>query len=302
MDENTFNKYLSSLEENISILPDKPEETPLNTLKALCCMAAGAPVSVIESEKYSISQLDNPDIEQLEKLIAKRIDGTPLAYLTGRQSFMGLEMLAGPEALIPRKETEILGYTALATIDNYDADELTVVDVCTGAGNIALAIANHKDNIKVYAADLSDDAIKLARKNAAHLNLSNQVEFYVGDLLEPLDTLGIDNLADILTCNPPYISSSKVSEMPNEISSFEPELAFDGGSFGINLIRRLIVDAYKFLKPDGHLIFEVGLGQGDIIKKQVEKTGLYKNIKTVNDEAGNPRVVAAQKLEGANDE
>jgi len=204
-------------------------------------------------------------------------------------------MLAGPEALIPRRETEILGNTALEILSNIALSNPVIIDVCTGAGNIALAIANKVSNCKIYAADLSDDAVQLASKNANFLNLSEKIDFFCGDLLEPLNTLGLESTINLITCNPPYISSSKVSDMPTEISSFEPSLAFDGGAFGVNLIRRLINDAHKFLANDGYLVFEVGLGQAGIIGKQIEKSGLYQDINLYNDHDNNPRVISAKK-------
>ena len=291
-----FNEYLSQLSKKILILPDKDEETAVNTLKALWLAAAGTPVSVLKAEGHELPELSTHDLVKLEELIIKRVENVPLAHLTGRQSFMGMEMLAGPGALIPRKETEILGCTAIETLKQIPVEKPYVIDVCTGAGNIALAIANSIKNSKVYAADLSEDAVRLAKKNADFLGLSSQVEFYCGDLLAPFESFDLYEKINLLTCNPPYISTSKVSGMPNEISKFEPSLAFDGGAFGVNLIRRLIIDAEKFLCTDGFLVFEVGLGQGDIIKKQVEKSALYTNIKTVNDNSGNPRVIVAQKI------
>ena len=291
-----FNKYLAQLSEEISILPDKHEETPVNTLKALWLATAGTPVSVLKAEGCELPELSTHDIAKLEELIKKRIENVPLAHLTGRQSFMGIEMLAGPEALIPRKETEILGYTAIEILKQISAEKFYVIDVCTGVGNIAFSIANSVKNSKIYAADLSEDAVKLAKKNADFLGVSSQVVLYSGDLLEPFESIDLYEKIHLLTCNPPYISTSKVSGMHDEISKFEPGMAFDGGAFGINLIRRLIVDAEKFLCTGGFLVFEVGLGQGDIIKKQVEKSAIYTNIKTVNDDSGNPRVVVAQKI------
>lgn len=291
-----FNEYLTQLEKKISILPDKIEETPVNTLKALWLAAVGTPVSVLEAEGCNLPELSDHDLVKLDELIAKRVEGVPLAHLTGRQSFMDMEMLAGPEALIPRKETEILGYAAIEALQKVQSENIYVIDVCTGAGNIALAIAYSIKNSKVYAADLSEDAVRLAKKNADFLELTSQVEFYCGDLLSPFESFNLYEKIRLITCNPPYISTSKVSAMPDEISKFEPSLAFDGGAFGVNLIRRLIVDAEKFLCKDGVLAFEVGLGQGGVIKKQVEKLAMYKNIQTVNDDSGNTRVILAQKI------
>jgi len=293
--ESLYSTYLQKLSSEISILTDKSEETTDNTLKALWLAAAGTPVSVLKAEDTELTELNTQQTEMLDTLINERIKGVPLAHITGRQSFMGMEMLASGSALIPRKETEILGYTAIETLKGIQQPDLLVLDVCTGAGNIALAIASSCETCKVYAADLSPEAVELARENSKFLNKTAQLEFYCGDLLEPFKDAGLKGKINLLTCNPPYISSSKVADMPDEISEFEPGLAFDGGAFGINLLKRLITDAEVYLCHDGYLAFEVGLGQGNMIKKLVEKSALYKNIKTVNDDSGNIRVIVAQK-------
>lgn len=290
-----FQQRLEILSENMSLLPDKPEENYSNTLAALWLKASGNPVSVINAVNIKLPGLTNDQLNLLDELITQRINSVPLAHLTGRQSFMGIEMLAGPEALIPRHETEILGNTALKLIDICKSNNPTIIDVCTGAGNIAVALANKYENVKVYAADISEDAVELAKRNAQHVNVSDRVKFKVGDLLCPLEDLRLKYSVDIITCNPPYISTSKVTEMPVEISLHEPKEAFDGGAFGINLIRRLIVDAYEFLTPDGYLVFEVGLGQAEAISKLIKNSKKYRNIQLVNDDANNPRVIYAQK-------
>lgn len=125
--------------------PDKPEETPESTLNALCFFAAGLPVSVRKASREDIPELDQDSSVKLQSLVEKRLAGTPLAHITGRQEFLGMELLAGPEALIPRIETEILGAAAL-TIAKSIADAqgaVAVLDVCTGSGNVALAIASN---------------------------------------------------------------------------------------------------------------------------------------------------------------
>lgn len=295
MTEN-FEKYLNILSEELSILPDKHEETPFNTLRALWLTAAGISVSAIKSESHQLPELSNSEYHNLEELIGKRLDNVPLAHLTGKQSFMGMEFHSGPEALIPRKETELLALTAVKILRDIDAQIINVVDVCTGAGNVAISIANAIVNSKVYATDISDGAIKLAKQNAELHNMYSQVSFYCGDLLKPLNNIGLEGKVDLLSCNPPYISSSKISDMPSEISVYEPGEAFDGGPFGVNLACRLISDAEKLLCHNGCLAFEVGLGQGLVIQKFLNKTGFYHNIEMINDDLGNPRVLVAQKI------
>jgi release factor glutamine methyltransferase len=291
-----FDEYLEMLSAKLSILPDKNEETPVNTLMALWLSAAGIPVSVIKAESCQIPELTDSQRVMLDELIERRLNNVPLAHITGKQSFMGLEFHCGPEALIPRKETELLAATAIRKLQDIDKNNINVIDACTGAGNVAIAIANSIVNSYVYAADISDGAIELARKNAELHELCSRVDFYCGDLLKPLSKLGLQGKIDLLSCNPPYISSSKVPEMPHEICTHEPEAAFDGGPFGVNIIFRLITEAQELLGSQGYLVFEVGLGQGATIEKFLNKTGAYHNIQLIDDEAGNARVLVAQKI------
>ena len=134
----------------------------------------------------------------------------------------------------------------------------------------------------------------LARLNATHLGLQQRVEFRAGDLLAPLDTAEFHGTVDVLTCNPPYISSAKVEQMHGEISKYEPRLAFDGGAFGVNILMRLLQDAPRFIKPGGWLAFEVGLGQGPAMAKRLEKAGHFSDLRMEKDANGAPRALAAR--------
>jgi len=295
--EALFRAMVNDVSRELKILPDKPEETPDNTLRALWFLAAGTPRSFDPKIcDDPLPDLNNEAINHLKELIKQRLSGIPLAHLTGRQQFMGLEFLVGSEALIPRKETEILGRSVIDLLKNVvkQRGKAIVVDVCTGSGNLALSFSYYEPGAQVYASDLSNDAVQLARKNAIHLGLDNRVEFREGDLLEPFkDDFFIGNV-DLLICNPPYISSKKLDAMPEEIIQFEPRLAFDGGGFGVKILFHLIKDAPIFLKEGGWLCFEVGLGQGQSMIKRVESNGHYRKICSSCDDNGNIRVIMAQ--------
>jgi release factor glutamine methyltransferase len=280
----------------IQFLPDKPEETADTTLRALWFFAADMAKSAELAASGDLPSLTAQQITSLESLVLRRIEGVPLPHITGRQRFMDMEMLAGPGALVPRKETEILGRVAVEQARLLAQSTLTplIVDVCTGSGNIALAIAQYVTTARVYAADLSKEAVELARGNAEHLRLSNRVEFRDGDLLAPFDNDEFIGKVDLLTCNPPYINSAKVQTMPKEISEHEPRLAFDGGSLGIGILMRLTQQAPRFLRSGGVLAFEVGLGQGAALVKRLKGGGAFKDVQTALDEAGAIRVVYAR--------
>jgi release factor glutamine methyltransferase len=211
---------------------------------------------------------------------------------------MGIEMLAGPEALIPRKETEILGYATLDTLRSIviENDCARIIDLCTGCGNLALALAHHEANCQIGAADLSPEAVDLARRNVAYLGLSNRVQVEVGDLFEPFNHQDYLGKVDLVVCNPPYISTQHIAEMPEEIHAHEPHLAFDGGPFGVAIVFRLIKEAPRFLKPKSWLCFEVGLGQGDLITRRMARTGDYTEITPLPDANGAIRAIMARRI------
>jgi release factor glutamine methyltransferase len=290
-----FQEMAKQLGAGLSLLPDKPEETPDTTLRALWHAAAQAPVSVRQACALSLPELDSAGAERLQGLIAQRVAGIPLAHLTGRQQFMGMEMLAGREALIPRKETELLGHGALQVLQSLTAgrDEVLVVDVCTGSGNLALALAFHDLKARVFAADISAEAVMLGQRNARYLGLEDRVEFRSGDLLAPFDEPRFHGNVDLLVCNPPYISSKKVDTMAGEIIGHEPRLAFDGGPLGIRIVERLVREAPRFLRRGGTLAFEVGLGQGPALLKRLAKNTGYSGLRSIADEAGEVRVILA---------
>jgi release factor glutamine methyltransferase len=294
--KNLYQDLVEKLSAGLRLLPDKPEETPDSTLCALWHTAAGIPVSAQKAGGLALPSLNAGEIERLQELVLQRIAGTPLAYLTGRQHFMGLDLFASREALIPRLETELLGRGALEALQGLaaDRDKAVVVDVCTGSGNLALALAFHAPKARVYAADLSGEAVALARRNAHYLQLQDRVEVREGDLLAPFDEPGFHGHVDLLVCNPPYISSRKVDTMPHEIIGHEPRLAFDGGPFGIRIVERLIREAPRFLRKGGCLAFEVGLGQGSALMKRLSGDKRYSHLRPIEDGAGAVRAIVAE--------
>lgn len=295
--QNLYNIFLQHVSSKLDVLQDKPEETSENTLRALWFAASGDPKSAQSAETGDLPGLDSKQLDDLGGFIVRRLSGEPLAHITGRQQFMGYELLSGPEALVPRKETELLGSAAISLLKKMaKADStLVVLDICTGVGNLAISYANSDSNTKVFASDLSADAVTLAQENVSFHNLSARVEVRVGDLLEPFDSNEYYECVDLLSCNPPYISSAKVDAMHQEISSFEPRLAFDGGSFGIKILHRLINQAPRYLRKGGWLVFEVGLGQGPGVVKMLEKNQEFEEVRSISDVNGDIRAILARK-------
>jgi release factor glutamine methyltransferase len=297
-----FIKISSDLKDKLHFLEDKPEETLESTIKALWMMAAGSLVSAEKAIELQLPELTTEQVKNLNKLIKFRINNTPLAHITKRQRFMGIELITDERALIPRKETEILGKKALELSLNISKskDTINVIDVCCGSGNLGIAVAHFNPKSKVFAADISEEAVQLAQENVSLLNQNERVSVKQGDLFSGFESSEFYNKMDLIICNPPYISSSKVVKMNSEIASNEPSLAFDGGMLGIKIIQKLITEAPLFLMTDGWLIFEVGVGQGDFIIKLLQKTMKYKQLESVTDESGNIRVILAQKSTSLN--
>ncbi len=290
----TWDGLLVSLRQELETLPDKPEENPETTLKALWFKAAGDAKSAGTAADLTVPELNAEQGEVLLALVEQRLSGTPLAHITGWQQFMGIDMPAGPQALVPRQETELLGRAALELLAAATDADLRVIDVCTGAGNLAVAIAMHEPRARVFAADLSGDAVALARRNIKLHHLEHQVTVREGDLLAPFDVEEFNRNMHLLICNPPYISTAKVDTMVDEIAAHEPRLAFDGGPFGVRILHRLMTGAPVFLRQGGWLAFEVGLGQGKAMEKRLEKKHDYRQVRRVLDDNGNIRALLAQ--------
>src|SRR3954468_20543471 len=294
--QETYQDLLQQVRCFWTALPDKPEETPEGVLCALWATACGEPVSVDRALCAPLPTLDQQSYERLRELLERKKGGVPLAHLTERQTFLGIELLAGPEALIPRKETEILGRAALVKIGCMAKKRgpLLVIDACTGSANLAIAYAHYEPQARVCASDLSADAVEIAKRNVRFTGLEKPVELRVGDLLEPFETPDFVGRCDFLSCNPPYISTAKVKQMHPEISRHEPEAAFNGGAFGVSILMKLVKNAPRFLRPGGWLGFEVGHGQGAGLARQLERNPAFAALETYSDPGGEIRAILAK--------
>jgi len=293
-----FDRLRQRLETFLSRLPDKPEETPDSALRCLWHLAHGTALSADAATLQPLPPLTGPMESVLNGLIERRLAGVPLAHLCGRQRFLGLELLAGPQALIPRRETELLGLAAVDALQQRLADSreaVTAMDICTGSGNLAVAMAKSDPRVRVLAADLSEAAVELAQRNVDHLGLRGQVELRVGDLLAPFDAPEFHGTVDVLTCNPPYISTKKLEVMPSEIIQFEPREAFDGGALGVGIMLRLIREAPRWLRQGGWLLFEVGHGQGAAAGQRLARSDAYDSIRSLTDAGGEVRALMARR-------
>jgi release factor glutamine methyltransferase len=229
----------------------------------------------------------------------RRADGAPLGLVTGWQRFMGIKLLTGPDVLIPREETELLGREVVTIlrekVEKSQKRELRLIDMGCGSGNIACAAAIAIQHLRVWASDLTESCAALTRANVAYHDLQGRVEVTQGDLFEPLRGSGLESTMDVIEMNPPYIASSSLEKQRADLLRHEPRAAFDGGPFGISIKTRLIREAHAFLKPDGHLLFEFGEGQAKQVRALVERSKLYSEIRFALDLNGEPRVAILKR-------
>jgi release factor glutamine methyltransferase len=218
-------------------------------------------------------------------LVERRARGEPVAYLRGFKEFYGLRLSVDPRVLIPRPETETLVEAARELIAGR---ALTVVDVGTGSGAIAVAIAAHEPRVRVIATDISREALTVAEANALASGVGDRVELRHGDLLAP-----ITERVDVVCANLPYLREDTVSEWVGERTSlaFEPRVAVVAGADGLDLIRRCVADLPRVLAPDGAALLECDPPQVGAVADMLARSGL--RTRTIRDLAGADRVVAA---------
>lgn len=221
---------------------------------------------------------------ELDRLVARRARGEPVAYLTGDREFYGRPFRVSPAVLIPRPETELLVERALAAIDARRDGNISVVDVGTGSGCIAVTIALERPAAQVLATDVSRDALEVARANAARLGAVQRVRFTHDTLTGPADAV------DVIVSNPPYIAERDREFVMRDVRDFEPSGALFAGIDGLDVIRKLINRAAVALRPGGSLLMEIGAGQAAAVLELMERAG-FEDLRTTSDLAGIARVV-----------
>jgi len=241
----------------------------------------------------------NPEIELAPEiaehyfaLVAQRATGKPTQYITGHQEFWGIDFEVTPDVLIPRPETEHLveAVLELARVDSNEKGSLRIADVGTGSGCIALALASELPDALILGIDISRPALDVARHNAGHLGLSDRVCFVQSDLLSCLDA---GTAMDLVVSNPPYVGGDELDRVQREVREFEPRIAWGGAGRGDEIYAKLFAQAREVLRPEGHVIVEVGYNQAEIVMKMLG-TG-WIGVAVRSDLAGIPRVVTAQK-------
>lgn len=235
-------------------------------------------------------------------LLDRRAEGIPLQYITGVQEFMGLEFKVSDKVLIPRQDTETLVEDAIEIIEKNTLrgepvlakakKDWDILDLCCGSGAIGLSLAKLCRNVKVTCADISGEALAVARENREKLS-AGKVDFQQGNLLEPFRGRFRNKKFDMIISNPPYIESDVIPTLQREVRDHEPMEALDGGADGLDFYRAIVSDAASCLKKNGVLMFEIGYNQKEQVLGLLRETGNFEKITGLCDLAGKDRIVAA---------
>ncbi|MBZ5569500.1 MAG: peptide chain release factor N(5)-glutamine methyltransferase [Acidobacteriia bacterium] len=251
-------------------------------------------------------ELSAEETERYDEALATRARGVPAQYIVGHQEFWGLDFIVGPAVLIPRPETEHLveavlelcrqlphpispkpGETRVGQPPGRATGQPRIVDVGTGSGCVALALASELTEAEIHATEISEEALEIARANAARLALDHRVTFHRTDLL-----VGVPGSFDIVASNPPYVGESEYDKVQLEVRKYEPRGAVFAGAEGMDVIRRLAPQARAALKPGGTLAMEIGYSQEAAVREVLHD---WREVRTVPDLQGIPRVVMAKK-------
>jgi release factor glutamine methyltransferase len=238
-------------------------------------------------------ELNPHEQSYFDEVVRERARGCPTQYITGHQEFWGLDLLVSPAVLIPRPETEHVVETVLELVKEYPFDgpeRLKLVDVGTGSGCIALALASEMPHAEIHACDISEEALEIARINAARLALGGKVLFRKSDLL----SVYAGEKFDFVISNPPYVGEADADKVQKQVREFEPKIAVFSGCEGMEIYRRLIPQAHERLRPGGWFVAEIGYSEEEKVRNLLAG---WAEIQITPDLQGVPRVIAAKKTE-----
>ncbi len=314
-----FSKITAQLKENNI-------DTPAQEAGVLLCHALRCDRTYLYA--HPEEELNRSIVEQVLDNVNKRINKIPLQYIVGSTEFMSLTFKVTPSVLIPRQDTELLVETCIK-LANKGPRPISILDMCTGSGCVAVSLAWYLGQARLTACDISGAALEVAWANAENNGVANRITFLQGNLFDALN--GIEEAIvcsddmnqvqaqhmqvektqaqhmqveraqaqhipsfDIITSNPPYIETETISTLDPEVRSNEPMLALDGGTDGLNFYRRISRECTAYLKQNGYLVLEIGYNQGQSVSSLLTEAGFI-NVTVLKDLCNNHRVVVGQK-------
>ncbi len=273
-------KIKELLEYGKNNLIEKKEPYKLSKMLLKSILHVDTTYLLINSEKEINKEIEN----KYKKGINDLKSGKPLQYITNKQEFMGLDFYVDENVLIPQPDTEILVEEVLKKIEKLNG-KTNVLDICTGSGAIGVSIAKNATNVNVTMSDISENALKVAQKNAKTNEVLDKCKFIKSNMFE-----NIEEKYDVIVSNPPYIKSKIIKTLEKEVQN-EPLIALDGGEDGLDFYKIIIQTAYKHLKENGILALEIGYDQKEEVIKLIEESNKYINIYCKKDLAGNDRII-----------
>lgn len=239
-----------------------------------------------------LKQLDCKQEKEYFLKIKKILENNPIEYITNKKEFMNLELYVNQDVLIPRQDTEILVEEVINILQNIKAENIQILDMCTGSGAIAIALAKNVEKCIVDAADISSGALEVVRKNV----VKNQVEDKINIINSDLFSKVPNKKYNLIVSNPPYIERNVIENLDKQVQK-EPIIALDGGEDGLDFYKKIINEASSYLESNGYLCFEIGYNQKNEVQNLLSSSGKYQNIYCKKDLCGNDRVVIAKKSE-----
>ena len=236
--------------------------------------------------------IDSETYHRVGSLIERRALHEPLQYVLGSQEFCGVDIAVKPGVLIPRPESELLVEEATLLLRSHA--EPVILDVGTGSGCLAISLVRALKHAVVIASDLSVSALQVAKSNAGKHARNAQILWLAGDLLAPLLSSSVVGKVTAIIANLPYISHEEWDRLSPDVKDFEPWLALDGGPDGLDVYRRLLREAPCVLAPDGIILMEIGIGQADCLRKEVEASPFFDVMSIQSDFQGIPRMVCVR--------
>jgi release factor glutamine methyltransferase len=240
--------------------------------------------------------LDDKSLATYREFIRRAVEDEPIAYLTGKAHFFNLEFTVTRDVLIPRPDTETLVENVLQTVRHQSGlESARVLDLCTGSGCIAAAIAKNLKAATVVATDISEPAVQVARKNIEQLGLADRVIVELGDLYDPISRLVDPRPFDLIVANPPYIPTNQLETLDKSVRDFEPLSALDGGIDGLIIHRRILQKATEHLTATGRVFLEIAFDQGPAALEMAASYDAFEEVRLLKDYGGRDRVLALRR-------
>lgn len=276
------------LEARKLLMTQEDSQTAAYMARQLLCQYSGKTMEQILAD----AALYAPEsvAQQMKDGVRRLLEGEPLAYVLGEWEFYGLPLYVSPDVLIPRDDTVAVAELAIRQGMFLDQNP-RILDLCCGSGCIGLAVASRVKDAKVTLADLSKEALAVAKKNVQRNRMGGRVSYFQADATKPAPSfLG---KFDLIVSNPPYVTGQEMQELPSSVKEYEPHMALYGGEDGLDFYRAITENYTPALKPGGYLCYEFGMGQGDAVCRILEENG-YTILERSRDYNDRERAVLAQ--------